>query len=154
MELLIGGCVIIVLMLILGVSPAMIIMILICLMWLMLLILTIFFVINLILLLMTKKTTGEFLRMEYKNNQPLKSHAVYLIDGQEEKNTFPAEVILINQIYKTGKQVAVWYKTGKNFRIVFDWYSLIVILTGLPVFVSMTYAFGLFASVMMKYFIK
>ncbi|MDE6777352.1 MAG: hypothetical protein K2J25_05365, partial [Oscillospiraceae bacterium] len=64
MEILVSAVVLIVLLLILGVSPMYIILGAIGLVEIFFIFMMLFFMTSLILLLMTKKTTGEFLRIE------------------------------------------------------------------------------------------
>lgn len=138
MEILIGAVIIIVLLLILGVSPIHIVLGAAWLTELFFIVMSLFFIISLLLLLMTKKTKGEFLRIE-KNEGP-GTHAVYKIDNQEYDNTFPAEIMFVDKIYKTDKQVSVWHRKGKKLNLLFDWYSIIVIAAGLPVFTGLAIA--------------
>lgn len=140
MELLIGTVIIIVLLLILGVSPLMIVIGAVGLIEVFFILMMLFFVVSLILLLMTESQQGEFLRIE-KNEGP-GTHAVYLIDGKEYDNSFPAEIMFIDKIYQTGKQVRVRQKNGKKLHLLFDWYSIIVIAVGLPVFTGLAVVLG------------
>lgn len=142
MEFLISAIIIIVLLLILGVDPMMILLGGIWIVEIFFILMTVFFVVSLILLLMTKKTKGEFLRID--PNEGIGTHAVYQIQGEECNNSFPAEIMFIDKIYKTGKTVTVWRRNDKKLKLLFDWYSIIVIGTGLPVFTALAVALGFF----------
>lgn len=142
MEFLISAIVIIVLLLILGVDPMMILLGGIWIVEIFFIFMAVFFVVSLILLFLTKKTKGEFLRID--PNEGIGTHAVYQIQGEEYNNSFPAEIMFTDKIYKTGKTVTVWQRNGKKLKLLFDWYSIIVIGTGLPVFTALAIALGSF----------
>ncbi|MDE6730648.1 MAG: hypothetical protein K2J71_07725 [Oscillospiraceae bacterium] len=143
MEFLIGAIVIIVLLLILGVDPMMILLGGIWIVEIFFILMTIFFVISLILLCLTKKTKGEFLRID-PNEGEIGTHAVYQIQGEEYNNSFPAEIMFTDKIYHTGKTVTLRQRDGKKLKLLFDNYSMIVIGTGLPVFTALAIALGFF----------
>ncbi|MBE6876512.1 MAG: hypothetical protein E7496_07290 [Ruminococcus sp.] len=144
MEFIIGAVVIIVLLLILGVSPTLIILGFLSLAELFLLLMALFFIVSLILLLMTRPTEAKYLRID--PNEGVGTHAVYWMDNREYDNSFPAEIMFIDKIYHEGKicKVRIW-KSQKNPEryLLLDWYSVIVIAVGLPVF-SILAGAGLF----------
>ncbi|MBR1529411.1 MAG: hypothetical protein IJ642_08940 [Oscillospiraceae bacterium] len=135
MEFIIGAAVIILLLLILGVPPMMIVLGALSLVELFLLLMALFFVISLILLMMTKPTEAKYLRID--PNEGVGTHAVYWMDDREYDNSFPAEIMFVDKIYHEGKicKIRIW-KSRKDPEkyILLDWYSVIVIAVGLPVF--------------------
>ena len=149
MEFIIGAVVIIVLLLILGVSPTLIIFGLLSLTELFLLLMALFFIVSLILLLMTRPTEAKYLRID--PNEGVGTHAVYWMDNREYDNSFPAEIMFIDKIYHEGKicKVRIW-KSRKNPEryLLLDWYSVIVIAVGLPVF-SILAGAGLFYTLLL-----
>ena len=149
MEFIIGAVVIIVLLLILGVSPTLIILGLLSLTELFLLLMALFFIVSLILLLMTKPTEAKYLRID--PNEGVGTHAVYWMDDREYDNSFPAEIMFIDKIYHKDQiyKVRIW-KSKKNPEryLLLDWYSVIVIAVGLPVF-SILAGAGLFCTIML-----
>ncbi len=149
MEFIIGAVVIIVLLLILGVSPTLIILGLLSLTELFLLLMALFFIVSLILLLMTKPTEAKYLRID--PNEGVGTHAVYWMDDREYDNSFPAEIMFIDKIYHKDQmyKVRIW-KSRKNPEryLLLDWYSVIVIAVGLPVF-SILAGAGLFCTIML-----
>ncbi len=149
MEFIIGAIVIIVLLLILGVSPTLIILGLLSLTELFLLLMALFFIVSLILLLMTKPTEAKYLRID--QNEGVGTHAVYWLDDREYDNSFPAEIMFIDKIYHKDQmyKVRIW-KSKKNPEryLLLDWYSVIVIAVGLPVFVLLAGA-GLFYTILL-----
>ena len=149
MEFIIGAVVIIVLLLILGVSPTLIILGLLSLTELFLLLMALFFIVSLILLLMTKPTEAKYLRID--PNEGVGTHAVYWMDNREYDNSFPAEIMFIDKIYHKDQmyKVRIW-KSRKNPEryLLLDWYSVIVIAVGLPVF-SILAGAGLFCTIML-----
>ncbi|MDE6708265.1 MAG: hypothetical protein K2K06_09565, partial [Oscillospiraceae bacterium] len=80
MEILVSAIILIVLLLILGVNPMYIILGAIGIVELYFLFMMLFFMISFILLLITKKTTGEFLRIEDNKKIGVGTHAVYYIN--------------------------------------------------------------------------
>lgn len=149
MEFIIGAVVITVLLLILGVPPMMIVMGFLGLIELFLILMAIFFIVSLILLLMTKPTEAKYLRID--PNEGVGTHAVYWMDNREYDNTFPAEIMFIDKIYHQDKicKVRIW-KSRKNPEryILLDWYSVIIIGVGLPVFTALA-GFGLYGVMLM-----
>ena len=135
MEFLIGALIVIVLLLVLGVSPILIIFGVMVVVELFLILMALFFIVSLGLLMMTKPTKGKYLRID--QNEGVGTHAVYWMDEREYDNSFPAEIMFVDKIYHEGKicSVRIW-KSKKNPEryILLDWYSIIVIAVGLPVF--------------------
>lgn len=131
MEFIIALIIIIVLLLILGVSPGIIIAGVLVLIELGLLFMTGFFVVTFVLLLMAKPVKAEFLRIFV--HEVVGTYAVYRIDGEEYKNTFPAEIMFVDKIYHEGKIYSARFRKLKKKHLLFDWYSYIVIGVGLPV---------------------
>ncbi|MBQ4464425.1 MAG: hypothetical protein II916_00465 [Oscillospiraceae bacterium] len=89
----------------------------------------IFFIVALILTLISKPTHGKFLRII--QHEVVGTYAIYEIDGQEYKNTFPAEITFTKFIYREGKTYPVRLFKGKKKYMLYDWYSWIVIGAGL-----------------------
>lgn len=129
MEFLIAAIVIIVLLLILGVPPMYIIGGILGLIALLLVLMTGFFIVSLVLTLVCKPCKGKFLRIMV--HEVVGTYAIYEIDGEEYKNTFPAEITLTNLIYHEGKTYPLRFHKGKKKYMLFDWYSWIVIGAGL-----------------------
>ncbi|MDE5883717.1 MAG: hypothetical protein K2H29_01350 [Oscillospiraceae bacterium] len=142
MEFLISAIVIVVLLLILGVDPMMILLGGIWIIEIFFIFMAVFFVVSLILVFLTKKTKGEFLRID--PNEGVGTHAVYQIQDQECNNSFPAEIMFTDKIYHTGKTVTLRQRDGKKLKLLFDNYSMIVIATGLPVFTALAVSLGIF----------
>lgn len=131
MEILVAAIIIVVLLLILGVSPGIIIGGVLVLLELGLLFMTGFFIVTFVLLLVAKPVKAEFLRIF--EHEVVGTYAVYRIDGEEYKNTFPAEIMFVDKIYHEGKIYSARFKKFKKKHMLFDWYSYIVIGVGLPV---------------------
>ena len=129
MEYLIGAIVIIVLLLILGVPPMYIVGGILALIALLLVVMTGFFIVTLVLCLISKPCKGKFLRIFV--HEVVGTYAIYEIDGEEYKNTFPAEITLTDKIYHEGKIYPLRFRKGKKKYMLFDWYSWIVIGAGL-----------------------
>lgn len=129
MEFLIGAAVIILLLLILGVPPAYIIAVLLGLIALLLVVMLGFFIVTLILTLISKPYKGKFLRIV--KHEVVGTYAIYEIDGEEYKNTFPAEITLTDKIYHKGRLYPLRLHKGKRKYMLYDWYSWIVIGVGL-----------------------
>lgn len=142
MEFIIAAIVIIVLLLILGVSPFVIIGIVLALIELLLIFMTGFFVVALVLLLISRPVKAEFLRII--KHEIVGTYAVYQIDGEEYVNTFPAEIMFVNQIYHEGAVSTARLCRGKKKHLLFDWYSHLVIGVGLPVSVILAVLLGKF----------
>ena len=154
MEILVSAIILIVLLLILGVNPMYIILGAIGIVELFFIFMMLFFMISFILLLITKKTTGEFLRIEDNKKIGVGTHAVYYINQQEFHNTFPAEIMFVDKIYKKNKQVHIWKREGKKLNLVFDFYSIIIIAVGLPVFTGLAIALGLLLKIFLPYLVS
>ena len=129
MEFIIGAIVIIVLLLILGVPWSMIVTGIIGLILLLLVVMTIFFIVTLILMLISKPTQGKLLRI--MQHEVVGTYAIYEIDGEEYKNTFPAEIMFVDKIYHMGKMYPVRLYKGKKKYMLYDWYTWIIIGAGL-----------------------
>ena len=131
MEILIAIIIIVVLLLVLGVSPWLIIAGALVLIELLLIFMTGFFIVSLVLLFIAKPVKAEFLRIF--EHEVVGTYAIYKIDGEEYKNTFPAEIMFVDKIYHEGKIYSARLKKRKNGKyMLFDWYSYIVIGVGLP----------------------
>lgn len=129
MEILIGAVVIILLLLILGVPVGYIIAGLIVLIALLLAAMLGFFVVTLVLMLISRPTHGKFLRI--MQHEVVGTYAIYEIDGEEYKNTFPAEIMFVKKIYREGKTYPVRLYRGKKRYMLYDWYTWIIIGAGL-----------------------
>lgn len=146
MELIVAAIIIIVLLLILGVSPGIIMAGVLVLLELGLLFMTGFFVVTLVLLLLAKPVEAEFLRIFV--HEVVGTYAVYRIDGEEYKNTFPAEIMFVDKIYHEGKIYSARFRKFKKKHLLFDWYSYIVIGVGLPVSAALAGGLGWFLLMM------
>ena len=142
MEFIIGTIIIIVLLLILGVPPVLIIAGVIVLLELLLILMTVFFIVMLILLLISKPVKVKFLRIYVSD--VVGTYAIYEMDGKEYKNTFPAEIMFVDKIYKEGKIYSARFKQGKKSYMLYDWYSYIVIGVGLPLSLALAGGIGWF----------
>ncbi len=142
MEFIIGIIVIVVLLLILGVPPVLIIAGIIVLLEFLLVLMTIFFVVMLILLLISKPVKVKFLRIYI--HEVVGTYAIYEMDGKEYKNTFPAEIMFVDKIYKKDKIYPARFRQGKKGYMLYDWYSYIVIGVGLPLSLALAGGLGWF----------
>lgn len=142
MEFIVTLAIIIVLLLILGVSPGIIMGGVLVLIELLLVFMSGFFIVTLVLLFIAKPVKAEFLRIFV--HEIVGTYAVYRIDGEEYKNTFPAEVMFVDKIYHEGKYYSARFKKFKKKHMLFDWYSYIVIGVGLPVSVAGAVGIGWF----------
>lgn len=131
MELIIALIIIIVLLLILGVSPGLIMGGVLGLIELLLLFMTGFFIVSVVLLLIAKPVKAEFLRIYI--SEVVGTFAIYRIDGEEYRNTFPAEIMFVDKIYHEGRTYSARFRKLGKKHLLFDWYSYIVIGVGLPV---------------------
>ncbi|MBQ8927019.1 MAG: hypothetical protein IJ055_01930 [Oscillospiraceae bacterium] len=138
MEIIIGAVIIIVLLLFLGVRPMTIIAGIVVLFALGAVLMTGFFAVSLVLMLLAKPVRVDFLRIE--QNEGPGSHAVYRIGEREYDNAFPAEMILQDRIYRRPTVYARLLQ-GKKRYFLFDWYTVIIILVGLPVSAGLTAGF-------------
>ncbi|MBR3629073.1 MAG: hypothetical protein IKN55_01180 [Oscillospiraceae bacterium] len=150
MEILIGIIVIIVLLLVIGVNPAIIATGVLILIELLLLFMTGFFIVTLILLLTAKPVKAEFLRI--MEHEVVGTYAIYKIDGEEYTNTFPAEIMFVDKIYHEGKIYSARLKKGKKKHLLFDWYSYIVIGVGLPLSAGLAALLGWLLPVLLGVF--
>ena len=141
MEFIIGAVIIIVLLLILGVPWILIVEGIIGLMVILLIAMFLFFAVTLVLVLVSRPVKGTFLRIMI--HEVVGTYAIYEIDGEEYKNTFPAEIMFVNKIYHEGQIYPLRLHKGKKGYMLYDWYSWIVIGAGL--FMS---GGGLFLAVM------
>lgn len=148
MEFVVAVIIIVVLLLILGVSPGLIMAGVLVLLELGLLFMTGFFVVTLVLLLIAKPVKAEFLRIFV--HEVVGTYAVYRIDGEEYKNTFPAEIMFVDKIYHEGKMYSARFKKLKKKHLLFDWYSYIVIGVGLPVSAALAGLLGWFLLMMVN----
>lgn len=148
MEFVVAVIIIVVLLLILGVSPGLIMAGVLVLLELGLLFMTGFFVVTLVLLLIAKPIKAEFLRIFV--HEVVGTYAVYRIDGEEYKNTFPAEIMFVDKIYHEGKMYSARFKKLKKKHLLFDWYSYIVIGVGLPVSAALAGLLGWFLLMMVN----
>ncbi len=140
MEILIAAIVIIVLLLILGVSMGLIVQGILCILEILLLLMTLFFVVSVILLMITKKRQAEFLRIDKSGKM---GNAVYRIDGREYRNTYPAEGILQNLIYRR-RECSVRFRQFGNLYVLFDRYSIVCAALGLPLSAAGAVLLGVF----------
>ena len=129
MEIVIGAIIIIVLLLVLGVQWTLIVEVIIGLMVLLLVAMFVFFVVTLVLVLLSKPTEGKFLRIMV--HEVVGTYAIYEINGEEYKNTFPAEIMFVDKIYQEGKVYPLRLHRGQKRYMLYDWYSWIVIGVGL-----------------------
>ncbi len=129
MEILIGAVVIILLLLIMGVPVGYIVAGLIALIALLLAAMLGFFTVTLVLMLISRPTHGTFLRI--MQHEVVGTYAIYEIDGEEYKNTFPAEIMFVKKIYREGKTYPVRLYRGKKRYMLYDWYTWIIIGAGL-----------------------
>ncbi len=129
MEYIIGAIVIIILLLILGVPWILIVEVIVGLMILLLVLMFGFFAVTLVLALMSRPVRGKFLRIMI--HEVVGTYAIYEIDGEEYKNTFPAEIMFVDKIYHEGKEYPLRLHKGKKGYMLYDWYSWIVIGVGL-----------------------
>jgi hypothetical protein len=121
MELILGAIVIIVLLLILGVPWILIVEVIIGLMVLLLIVMFVFFVVTLILVALSRPVKGKFLRI-FKH-EVVGTYAIYEIDGEEYKNTFPAEIMFVDRIYHEGQIYPLrFHKSKKGYMSsAWDW---------------------------------
>lgn len=113
MEIIIGIVVIFVLLLCMGVSIGFIATIALLIIGLMIIAMSVFFIYSIIILLSGKKTKGRFVRSE-KSEKTKIPYAVYDIGGIECKNLLPLEVLFLNKIYNTEKEVTLIYNEKKK----------------------------------------
>jgi hypothetical protein len=85
--------------------------------------------VTLVLVLVSRPVKGTFLRIMI--HEVVGTYAIYEIDGEEYKNTFPAEIMFVNKIYHEGQIYPLRLHKGKKGYMLYDWYSWIVIGAGL-----------------------
>ncbi len=129
MEIFIAALVIIVLLLILGVSIWTIMTGLLWIMAVLLMLMAWFFLISLFFIVAGKPHDAEFVRIQKKKTW---GTAVYLIEGDEYFNWYPAEFILQKNIYHEGRTCRVRIWQCKRFYLLFDWYSILIVAVGIP----------------------
>ncbi len=142
MEFIIGAVIIIVLLLILGVPPVMIGAGIVILLEFLTVLMALFFVVMLILLLISKPVKVKFLRIYI--HEVVGTYAIYEMNGKEYKNTFPAEIMFVDKIYKKDKIYPARFRQGKKGYMLYDWYSYIVIGVGLPLSLALAGGLGWF----------
>ncbi len=89
------------------------------------------FFVSMVFLIRGKRCNARFLRIDKLGR--MGGHAVYLIDGEERTNWYPAEECFRRQIYRDHESKAVIWCKGKHY-LLFDWYSMIIVAIGFPVF--------------------
>lgn len=90
-----------------------------------------FFLVMAILLLFSRKKKAAFLELEEGEHSAM--FAVYEIEGEEHRNTFPTDGFLGGLLYRK-KDVSVrMLRLGKS-KLVFDKITMIIIGIGLPAF--------------------
>lgn len=97
----------------------------------------VFFAVCWVMLLRSEKKSARFVRFE--SGQRFES-AVYLIDGSEYGNVFPAEFVMRGKLYRSDREVTV--RLARRSRRVFDRNALITSLVGLPVSLLTAAGFG------------
>lgn len=137
MEMIIGAVFVILILLLTGLDIGYIIMGIAGLVTLAALFTAGFFVVCWILLLSSEKKTAKFVRFE--RGARFES-AVYLVDGTEFSNVFPAEFIMREKLYRPDREATV--RLSRKLRRVFDKNALITSFVGLPVSLLITAAFG------------
>ncbi len=129
MEIIITAAILILLLLILGVSVGVIMQGILWILEILLLFMTLFFTVSIVFLFLGKKCAAEFLRIEKIGK--LGGHAIYLINGEERQNFYPAEEFLRKLIYRKRTTTARLWK-HKTAYLLFDWYSMIIVGAGFP----------------------
>ena len=140
MEILIAAVVIIILLLILGISIGVIVQGILWILEILLLLMTLFFAASVIFLLLAKKQQAEFLRIDKTGKM---GNAVYRIDGREYRNTYPAEGILQNLIYRR-KESSVRFRQFGKLCVLFDRYSIVCAALGFPLSAAGAVLLGVF----------
>ncbi len=129
MEILIGAAIIILLLIILGVSIWTIMQGDLWIMAILLMLMDWFFLISLFFIIAGKPHDAQFVRI---HKQRKWGTAVYLIDGKEYLNWYPAEFIFQNKIYHEDRTCRVRLWQCKRFYLLFDWYSILIAAIGVP----------------------
>ena len=136
MEIIVGAVLIILILMLAGLDIRYIIMGIACLVALGALLTASFFAVCWVMLIGSKKKTAQFVRFD--RGKRFES-AVYLIDGVEYSNIFPAEFIMREKLYHPGRDVSV--RLSRNSRV-FDKNALMTSAVGLPVSLLIAAAFG------------
>ncbi len=139
MEIIIIPVIAAALLLILGVSGITLLKLLYFSMLLILLLMTVFFIGCAILALTCKRGEAELSRFEKHDKFDT---AVYISNGEEYRNIFPAENILRDKIYSPGVR-KILLKSGRR-PLAVDRHSLVIIISGLilsPLSFAITYVF-------------
>lgn len=127
MELLIVLLILAVMLLIFGVPLQILLIGAALLIALLLAVMTLFFVATAISLLFFKRRRGHFLRFEKSDRF---EQAIYLVDGEEYRNLFPAETILRQKIYSE-RERTVLVRRSKRRLSAFDMHSVLILALGL-----------------------
>lgn len=98
----------------------------------------VFFAVCWVMLLRSEKKSARFVRFE--SGQRFES-AVYLIDGSEYGNVFPAEFVMRGKLYRSDREVTVRL-ARRSHQGWFDRNALITSLVGLPVSLLIAAGFG------------
>ena len=96
-----------------------------------------------VMLLRSEKRTGQF--SGFGEGKRFEA-ALYRIDAEEYRCIFPAEFILRERIYKSGRPVKLRLTRGGR---VFDRNALLTVLIGLPASLFAVYLFGSGAALML-----
>lgn len=144
MELLIVLLILAVMLLIFGVPLQVILIGVAALIALLLAAMTLFFVVTAISLLFFRRRRGHFLRFEQHQRF---DQAVYLVDGEEYKNLFPAETVLRQQIYSERERTVLVHR-GRRQLSAFDMHSVLILVLGIA---GSAVALFLFAAVLLLF---
>ncbi len=128
MEFLIAAVIILILLLILGVSPFAMMLGVLWLMEVVLAAMSLFFLVSVILLLIGRTCTGRFVRIDEHGKFRT---AVYVSDGEEIPNLYPAETLLRRWIYTERPHHLRLFRMGKR-TFLFDMHSTVIAALGLP----------------------
>lgn len=137
MEIIIGIVFVILILLLTGLDIGWIIMGIAGLIALAALFTAVFFAVCWVMLLRSEKRSARFVRFE--RGKRFES-AVYLIDGSEYGNVFPAEFVMRGKLYRSDREVTV--RLARRSHRVFDRNALITSLVGLPVSLLTAAGFG------------
>ncbi len=99
------------------------------------------FLVSMVFLIRGKRCNARFLRIDKKGT--MGGHAVYLVDGEERTNWYPSEECFHRLIYRDRDSKAVIWCSGKRY-LLFDWYSMIIVAIGFPVFTFLAVGMLLF----------
>lgn len=95
-----------------------------------------FFLVCAVILLGSAGKTGRFARFQAGRRFDA---AVYLVDGREFRNVFPAEFVLREKLYREDTDVRLRIIRGGR---AFDRNAFITVVLGLPVSIAIAGAFG------------